>query len=107
MLIDHIVPISAGGPTKLENLCLACYRCNEFKGARIDVLDPLTGRTVPLFNPRAQAWREHFAWTTDGFQVVGLTATGRATIDALHLNDAWLIRARRIWTIAGLHPPLG
>jgi hypothetical protein len=107
MAVDHILPVTAGGPTKFENLCLACYRCNEFKGARVDGRDPLTGAVVPLFNPRALVWREHFAWTADGLHLLGLTTTGRATIEALRLNDDWLIRARRIWIIAGLHPPLG
>ncbi len=27
MLIDHIIPVSAGGSSGIDNLCLACYRC--------------------------------------------------------------------------------
>ena len=107
MAVDHILPAAAGGPAKFENLYLACYRCNEFKGARVDTRDPVTGAVVPLFNPRALAWRDQFSWTADGLRLIGLTATGRATIEALRLNDDWLIGARRIWIIAGLHPPLG
>jgi 5-methylcytosine-specific restriction endonuclease McrA len=34
MVVEHIVPIVAGGITAVDNLCLSCYRCNEFKGAR-------------------------------------------------------------------------
>jgi hypothetical protein len=30
----------------------ACYHCNEFKGAKIEALDPETQQVVPLFNPR-------------------------------------------------------
>ncbi len=74
MAVDHIRPASAGGVSDVENLCLACYRCNKFKGARLDVPDPLTGETAPLFNPRAQTWHDHFAWSADGLRVVGLTA---------------------------------
>jgi len=33
LVIDHIIPEAAGGPTERENLCLACHSCNEFKGA--------------------------------------------------------------------------
>jgi 5-methylcytosine-specific restriction endonuclease McrA len=37
MVVDHIVPLAAGGSSTSENLCLACYRCNEFKGPRTKV----------------------------------------------------------------------
>jgi hypothetical protein len=43
MVIEHIIPLVAGGSSTLENLCLSCYRCNEFKGPRIDAVDPLGG----------------------------------------------------------------
>jgi 5-methylcytosine-specific restriction endonuclease McrA len=52
MTHDHIQPISKGGKTTFENVCLACHSCNEFKGDATQALDPLTGETVPLFNPR-------------------------------------------------------
>lgn len=55
MVVDHIIPLAAGGTSDIGNLCLACYRCNEFKGARQDAPDPLTGEMVALFNPRTQA----------------------------------------------------
>ena len=35
MTIDHIVPVSKGGQTVLENLCAACPRCNHEKGSTI------------------------------------------------------------------------
>lgn len=106
MLIDHIVPLSEGGNSRIDNLCLACYRCNEFKGAKQAGNDPLTQTPVGLFRPRAQKWAEHFAWSRDGLRVIGLTACGRATVELLHLNDPRLMQARRIWMLVGLHPPL-
>ena len=30
--IDHVVPVSRGGTTELENLVLACASCNGSKG---------------------------------------------------------------------------
>ena len=42
MQIDHIIPLAEGGNSSIENLCLACYRCNEFKGAKQAGNDPLT-----------------------------------------------------------------
>jgi len=106
MVVDHIVPLAAGGTSDIENLCLSCYRCNEFKGARLDILDPVSGDRVPLFNPHTHVWPKHFAWSADSLRVIGHTATGRVTIAALHLNSNWLIRARQIWILVGLHPPL-
>jgi hypothetical protein len=106
MVIDHVTPLASGGSSAIENLCLACYRCNEFKGARLEVVDPLTGSSVTLFKPSIQSWRDHFAWSNDGLYVVGLTACGRATVETLHLNDDRLVQARRIWLLVGLHPPL-
>jgi len=103
--MDHIIPESQGGVTTEENLCLACSPCNNYKADHTTALDPITGETVPLFNPRQHQWREHFAWTVDGDLVVGLTAIGRATVIALHLNRATFVRARRLWVTAGWHPP--
>ncbi|MBM4456446.1 MAG: HNH endonuclease [Chloroflexi bacterium] len=106
MVLDHIIPLIAGGASDSANLCLACYRCNEFKGARIEGQDLQSGASVPLFNPHLQAWRDHFAWSADGLRMIGRTPCGRATIATLYLNSDWLIQARRIWIMAGIHPPL-
>lgn len=73
LVIDHIIPEAAGGQTAWENLCLACHSCNEFKGAQVKAQDPLTGERVPLFHPRRQQWREHFCWSEDGSEIIGLT----------------------------------
>lgn len=106
MVVDHVIPLAVGGTSAFENLCLACYRCNEFKGSRTEALDPTTGGPTLLFHPRQQHWQEHFAWHLDGETLLGLTACGRATIETLHLNNDWLMQARRIWMRVGLHPPL-
>lgn len=34
--IDHIIPISKGGMTELDNLQTLCWRCNRAKGAKIN-----------------------------------------------------------------------
>jgi hypothetical protein len=105
MEIDHLIPQILGGPTVEENLWLACSACNTFKGYRISALDPESGEIVRLFNPREQSWPEHFHWIDAGARMVGRTATGRATVAALHLNRPVLVRARRSWIEAGWHPP--
>ena len=103
--IDHIIPISLGGPTIEENLWMACSRCNGHKGDRVAARDPASGEMVPLFNPRTQTWKEHFAWTDAGARIAGKTATGRATVVALRLNRSPLVDARRAWVSVGWHPP--
>jgi hypothetical protein len=105
LVVDHIKAEALGGLTVRENLWLACTRCNGHKTNRTHAVDPVTSVEVPLFNPRAQVWAEHFAWSDDGLYVVGLTAIGRATIQALHLNRPLLVDARRFWVQFGLHPP--
>jgi len=37
--------------------------------------------------------------------IVGLTPTGRATVTALNLNNPYIVPARRLWALAGWHPP--
>src|ERR1051325_507151 len=57
---DHLIALKHGGETTSENLALACFDCNRFKGSDIASIDALTGGLVPLFNPRTQTWSEHF-----------------------------------------------
>ena len=63
--------------------------------------DPLTGETVRLFNPRTMSWFEYFVWTDEGDRIVGLTASGRATVIALQMNRAPLVIARQAWVSVG------
>jgi hypothetical protein len=105
LTIEHITPKAKGGNDENENLWLSCRLCNEKKGMLLEVLDPDTGETVPLFNPRTQTWLDHFTWSEDGSRILPKTAIGRATVDVLSLNDELRVRARAIWVKAGYHPP--
>jgi HNH endonuclease len=105
--IEHIVPEAKGGKTVEENLWLACHACNEFKGARLHVRDPVTGQRVRLWNPRRQKWPDHFSWSADGTEIRGLTPCGRATIAGLRLNRPELVAARSLWVQVGWWPPRG
>ncbi len=78
MEIDHIIPRAAGGTDDEHNLILCCPRCNNFKSDQTQGLDPVSHQIVPLYNPRQQIWTEHFRWSGDGTQIIGLTAYGRA-----------------------------
>jgi 5-methylcytosine-specific restriction endonuclease McrA len=50
--IDHIHPRSLGGSDALENLALACQRCNSYRYNFTEGVDPETQKTLSLFNPR-------------------------------------------------------
>ncbi len=103
--IEHIIPLAAGGDSDEDNLWLACSVCNNYKGTQTHAPDPETGEQVSLFNPRIQSWTDHFAWSDDGVEIIGLTSTGRATVQSLKLNQPFMCRARRRWVMANWHPP--
>jgi hypothetical protein len=102
--LEHIVPTAKGGSDKLENRALACAACNLTKGDRTTSVDPETGQTVTLFDPRTGTWDEHFHWQDDPPVIVGVTPQGRATVVALDLNGELRLDARRLWIDAGLLP---
>jgi hypothetical protein len=103
--VEHIIPESADGTTSQDNLCLSCPTCNRHKGARLIAQDPISGDDVSLFHPLKQNWDEHFSWSNDGTQIIGLTPTGRATVEALRINRPVIVQLRRYWVALDLHPP--
>jgi hypothetical protein len=101
--IEHVIPRGKGGPSDLENLPLACPGCNLHKASKITAIDPATGEDVPLFHPIRQRWPQHFRFT--GYRIEGLTAVGRATVEALNLNHSRRQRIREVEAAFGLYPP--
>jgi hypothetical protein len=65
----------------------------------------MTATSVPLFHPQLQRWREHFTWSDDGTEIIGLSPIGRATVAALHMNRPAMIRVGRMWVAMAEHPP--
>ncbi len=102
---EHIKPISLGGETQFENLCFACPNCNRYKADRQTAIDPVTEKSVSLFHPQLQVWDEHFAWSENGQELLGLSPVGRTTIGALKMNRSQLVWARGLWVKLGEHPP--
>jgi hypothetical protein len=105
-VVDHIVPITLGGPDTSDNLAACCWGCNSHKSAAMRALDPREGRLVALFHPRRQKWSEHFAWSPDGLRILGLTAVGRATLLKMNLSRQGLLNLRAVLNLVGKHPPL-
>ena len=90
--IEHIVPRQHGGDDGVQNLAMACARCNRNKGPNLASIDLMTKQIVPLFNPRSQVWHEHFSF--QGMWVQGLTACGRVTLELLNMNAPDRLRLR-------------
>jgi hypothetical protein len=102
--VDHIIPRTLGGTDDLTNLALSCRSCNERKQDATEAPDPATGELAPLFHPRRDRWKDHFAWSSDYRWMVGLTATGRETIARLQTNHSGVVRQREVLHQLGLHP---
>jgi hypothetical protein len=103
--IDHVVPESLDGASEFENLAYACFLCNRLKSNKLKVFDILTGKWIPLFNPRKDVWHEHFAWNEDTTQIIGISIVGRCTVKELKLNREKLIEYRQCIIPFGSHPP--
>ena len=105
LFMDHLLPSSRGGLTVRDNLWQSCWTCNTFKGNRTHFRDPKTERLVSLFNPRTQRWLDHFEWDATGVRLLGLTAIGRATVNALNRNNELSVAHRVAWSQVGRFPP--
>ena len=90
--VEHIQARQHGGPDGSDNLAFACNHCNLLKGPNLASIDPDGGEVTLLFNPRTQAWKEHFR--IEAGKVLGLTATGRTTVFLLQMNAPHRIELR-------------
>jgi 5-methylcytosine-specific restriction endonuclease McrA len=53
--LEHILPKTHGGGNELENLAIACRRCNQGKGKRLDhrpITDPKLQQVIALLRAR-------------------------------------------------------
>jgi hypothetical protein len=91
--VEHIVARQHGGSDHPDNLALACHRCNLHKGPNLTGVDPLTGEVSRLFDPRSDIWAHHFVLRD--VRIEGITASGRATVQVLGMNDARRLEIRR------------
>ena len=81
--IEHIIAKQHGGSDEVDNLALACHRCNLRKGPNVTGIDPATGEIVALFHPRRDEWQRHlrFQGADSARRIVDKSAYG--------LNAAW------------------
>lgn len=91
--VEHVIAKQHRGDDDLSNLALACDRCNLYKGPNLSSVDPDTGAVAPLFHPRKDTWSAHFV--IRGPTTEGLTATGKATVALLRMNEPRRVQLRR------------
>lgn len=101
--VDHVIALKHGGTDDLENLCLACYKCNGYKGSNVAAIDPESGDATKLFHPRQQLWQDHFQVNEDA-TITGLTPEGRATVFVLRINDEERVKPRFLAMMVGDYP---
>lgn len=100
--VDHIIGRQHRGSDDVENLCLCCIHCNLKKGPNIASIDPETRSITPLYHPRQQPWFRHFKLSE--FQILGLTAEGRATVTLLNMNAELRVQLRQALVRRGWSP---
>jgi hypothetical protein len=100
---DHIIATKHGGQSTRDNLALACFDCNRFKGSDIASIDPERRELTPLFNPRTQEWNEHFS--INGGLIKPRTAIGRVTESVLKLNLQSRVEVREMLASVRRYPP--
>jgi hypothetical protein len=100
--LDHIIAGKHGGDNTADNLALACFDCNRFKGSDIASRDPASGDLVPLFNPRTDCWEDHFL--ISDATIHPQTSVACATERLLRLNLAERVEIRSELAKTGRYP---
>ncbi|MCC6892639.1 MAG: HNH endonuclease [Anaerolineae bacterium] len=100
--VDHIRAEKHGGQTVDSNLCLSCFQCNRHKGSDLTSVDPISDQVVLLFHPRLDIWEDHFV--LNGAMIEPLTATGRATVRLLQMNNEDSLEDRQVLVRLGRYP---
>lgn len=91
--VDHIISIKQGGTSEPDNLAYACIRCNRYKGSDVAAYDVDSQKLTSFYNPRSQAWDEHFE-LKNGL-MVGKTDVGRVTIRIFQMNHPKQVETRQ------------
>jgi hypothetical protein len=99
---DHIISEKHGGATNADNLAMACVFCNQAKGSDVGSIHGESNSFVRFFNPRTDAWADHFALMEN--RLVGTTPIGIVTAKILAFNAADRVSERKILQSSGRYP---
>jgi HNH endonuclease len=100
--VDHVVSEKHGGPTVVENLAYACLACNRNKGSDLGSILVPSGDLIRFFNPRIDAWRDHFS--PEGAIIKPLTAIGQVTERIFRFNAIERLMEREALRAIGRYP---
>ena len=100
--VDHVLSVKHGGLTIAENLAFACFHCNRHKGTDLGSVSTRTGILIRFFNPRSDAWREHFQWNEG--RIEPLTDIGEVTARLLEFNHPERVAFRKLLVETGRYP---
>lgn len=65
--VDHVLPVSAGGDNRRDNLVTACWNCNRLKGKKLDVLQPIPLETLHKYQwDWRDGWAQYTMWNEEG-----------------------------------------
>jgi 5-methylcytosine-specific restriction endonuclease McrA len=70
LTLDHVMPVSRGGPKSWKNLVAACHKCNHKKGNRTPeeanmplLSEPKPLKWTPQFDMKAKIKQQEDVWT--------------------------------------------
>ncbi|MEH2061803.1 MAG: hypothetical protein V7K50_05920 [Nostoc sp.] len=65
---------------------------------------PDSNTEVSFFHPRQDKWSEHFQVDNQSGKIIGITSSGKVTIEYLEMNSASQVVARQLWIRLSLFP---
>jgi len=99
---DHIISEKHGVITSEDNLAYACVFCNKWKGNDVGSIHWETSIFVRFFNPRTDAWADHFQLVDS--RIEALTPIGFVTARLLSFNSGERVFERKILQDMGRYP---
>lgn len=100
--VDHIISEKHGGPTREDNLALACVFCNQAKGSDVGSIHWESREFVRFFNPRSDRWADHFKSVDD--RIEALTVIGAVTVRILGFNETERLLERQTLQAINRYP---
>lgn len=105
MLLLYFISLLSAGLIKLKvkvDVIVNPVLFEEEDSGLVEWAIALEDEVVYIFNPCQHRWNTHFVW--NGGEAIGLTAIGRATVQALDLNRSTMLVIRAQQELRGRHP---
>lgn len=100
--VDHIISLTHGGSNTADNLAYACIVCNRQKGSDLGSIDWDTENLVRFFNPRNDAWGDHFQ--LNGATIQPISKIGEVTARIFNFNSNSQLIERQLLILENRYP---